>query len=446
MPVFILFIIVSAFLTAKHFFGVYADSDIFWHLKTGLDILRTRALLTTDPYSFQTSGLPWINHEWLAEVIFASFYSSFGTAGLLVLRGILLFSILISLSAHIGSSIISFLLLWFSSEMLAYFFPVQPALFSAFFFAYLMTIVWNLKISQFWLWTIPFVFALWANIHGGFVLGLGFLLVSTYKNPAKFWCFVGSVAATFLNPYGLDLYRYITQELLSSHAYNGFWLPMTPVQAALPILFGILALASFLKTQPARNFLSLGLVLVLVGASVKSQRIFPFLLIACLIFSAPFLMRLHLQKKIFTYPAMLFLILFSLLKSFDTYHQYGFALRIDHNRYPVKAIDFLTSHYTTGDIALPFDWGGFTLFHTAPDFKVSADGRHISLYTEELMRRNIEGIVHSDLDLFLKDIHPDFLLLPTAELLTMRANASKNFQKIYEDRTATLFKALSKER
>src|SRR5688572_26835224 len=47
-----------------------ADVDLWGHLRFGLDILETRSLHSVDPYSF-TSDRPWLNHEWLAEVVIA---------------------------------------------------------------------------------------------------------------------------------------------------------------------------------------------------------------------------------------------------------------------------------------------------------------------------------------------------------------------------------------
>ena len=38
-----------------------ADSDLWGHLRFGLDTIETHTLPSTDPYSF-TQDLPWINH------------------------------------------------------------------------------------------------------------------------------------------------------------------------------------------------------------------------------------------------------------------------------------------------------------------------------------------------------------------------------------------------
>src|SRR5438477_3959950 len=62
-----------------------ADPDIWGHLTFGHDILQTGCIRQQDRYSY-LSDRPWINHEWLAELIFASTYQASGPSGLVVLK------------------------------------------------------------------------------------------------------------------------------------------------------------------------------------------------------------------------------------------------------------------------------------------------------------------------------------------------------------------------
>ena len=47
-----------------------AQSDTWWLLRAGQDIVRTRAIPLVDTYSHTAAGLYWPNHEWLTEVLF----------------------------------------------------------------------------------------------------------------------------------------------------------------------------------------------------------------------------------------------------------------------------------------------------------------------------------------------------------------------------------------
>src|SRR5262245_41022496 len=62
-----------------------ADPDLWGHLRFGLDALASGQVIQTDRYSY-LSDRPWINHEWLAEVVFASIYRVAGPSGLVVLK------------------------------------------------------------------------------------------------------------------------------------------------------------------------------------------------------------------------------------------------------------------------------------------------------------------------------------------------------------------------
>src|SRR6185369_2096151 len=57
--------------------GTSADADLWGHLAFGRDIVRDHAVHASDPYSF-TSDRPWVNHEWLAEVIMWLCYAAGG--------------------------------------------------------------------------------------------------------------------------------------------------------------------------------------------------------------------------------------------------------------------------------------------------------------------------------------------------------------------------------
>jgi len=47
------------------------DPDLWWHIRVGEDILRTRHFPTTDSYSWTVAGNPWIAYEWLGEIALA---------------------------------------------------------------------------------------------------------------------------------------------------------------------------------------------------------------------------------------------------------------------------------------------------------------------------------------------------------------------------------------
>src|SRR5437868_10892667 len=60
------------------------DPDVWWHLRSGQLIVETHSIPHTDPFSFTRAGQPWIDHEWLSEVLIYGIYRAAGSTGLIV--------------------------------------------------------------------------------------------------------------------------------------------------------------------------------------------------------------------------------------------------------------------------------------------------------------------------------------------------------------------------
>jgi len=48
---------------------VPADSDTWWHLASGRYMVQEGRVPVTDPFSHTRSGMPWIDHGWLAQLL-----------------------------------------------------------------------------------------------------------------------------------------------------------------------------------------------------------------------------------------------------------------------------------------------------------------------------------------------------------------------------------------
>src|SRR5439155_24098982 len=63
--------------------------DFWWHLKTGELILEQGAVPRADPFSFTAGSAPWVDHEWLSQVLMHAGYVAVGPPGLVVLKAVL---------------------------------------------------------------------------------------------------------------------------------------------------------------------------------------------------------------------------------------------------------------------------------------------------------------------------------------------------------------------
>jgi hypothetical protein len=157
------------------------DGDTYWHIATGRWILQHRSIPSEDPFSHTMAGAAWTAQEWLSDVILALVHQAGGWTALVALTT-LAFAAAIALLTRA-------LLRWLE--------PVYAVLFAG--LAVLMTAghllarPHMLALPLIMLWTIELVHAseerrapawwmlplmtLWANMHGGFTLGIALALV-----------------------------------------------------------------------------------------------------------------------------------------------------------------------------------------------------------------------------------------------------------------------------
>ena len=197
------------------------DPDTLWHNTVGQWMLDHHAVPHTDIYSFTMRGHPWISMQWMAEVLYAEAYSLFGWAGPVVLAAAasaLTFALLAKfLSRRLsGSATLVFVaaaLALSAGHLLArphvLALPVMVAWVGG-----LIDAADRRAAPSFWL--LPLL-ALWANLHGGFILGIMLVApialdavvgaeAASRKSLALRWAAFGVAAliAGCCTPYGWD--------------------------------------------------------------------------------------------------------------------------------------------------------------------------------------------------------------------------------------------------
>ncbi|MBA4372524.1 MAG: hypothetical protein C0402_06635 [Thermodesulfovibrio sp.] len=171
------------------------DYDFWWHLATGRYIVETGSLPDSDPFTLVNNlkenqhvknplGMQFnLKQYWLAQVLFYKVYNSFGDAGMMILRGIMLLSMVVVVLASlirqkVGYFII-FPLLFCVHMNNFYYFGERPVLFTLLFsvVAFYLLEGYKLRPGRVIFALIPLML-LWANMHGGFILGI--ILIGTY--------------------------------------------------------------------------------------------------------------------------------------------------------------------------------------------------------------------------------------------------------------------------
>ncbi|KPG00047.1 hypothetical protein IP86_07935 [Rhodopseudomonas sp. AAP120] len=288
------------------------DPDTLWQITVGQWIIDHRAVPRVDVYSFTMAGQPWISTQWLAQVLLAASYALAGWAGPVVLAAASLALTLALLARALGARLRDSTTLVF---VLAAVMLMVPHMFAR-------PHVLAMPVMVAWVGGLiaaadrraapPLVLlplmALWANLHGGFVLGLVLIapigLDAALAAPAPArrslllrWIGFGVLAliASCANPYGWDALL-ASQRILSlggALATIGEWAPTNfsrigPLEVALLVGLG-LALWSGVTLPPLRIVMLLGLLHMALSATRNLEVL---ALLAPLILAAPLAQRI----------------------------------------------------------------------------------------------------------------------------------------------------------
>jgi hypothetical protein len=151
-----------------------ADTDLWWHLKTGEWILDTGQIPYVDLYTFTQPHQPWIDLHWGFQVVFATVHRLAGISGLVIVN-----SLVLTAAALVGwHATRQRLPPWLSGAIWALAAislngrSARPEIFSLLFLAAWLWLMERLDEHPRWTWWLPALQVLWINMHALFVLGL----------------------------------------------------------------------------------------------------------------------------------------------------------------------------------------------------------------------------------------------------------------------------------
>lgn len=410
----------SLFLVwAIHLVKPLFDNDFYWHLKTGCWIWDQRALPTVDPFSIppqveephRTQFM--LSSYWLFQLILAAFHKIAGVDGIILFRFILAtifiavfcrFSVkkkpVTALVAGIGIT-----------QILEMYFPERPQFISFVCCALLLsTLFTHLAARQRGILSllVPLCLTmlLWANTHGGFLLGVILLLYFLLAEAVKFMhpklepitgreyltlviSVCSAIFISLLNPNHIFSFEMIysyaeassiihTSTLENSNLYEYFNL-VGGTQPAVAICTYLFTLIIFLNSRDRTNITWIGLLLLLGGMGLLHFRYYAFFLIAAILFTIRHFDAI-VPGKVFERIVIVFLVMvvaLSLLRTprnLQTVSRYGW---IPAAYFPVKVCDYLVDHGIEGNLFTTLDWGGYVLWRVAPQRKIFIDGRHL---------------------------------------------------------------------
>ncbi len=160
---------------------ILSSPDLGWHLRAGERIIEERAIPDSDTFSSTRQGERWWVNQPLAEIVFYAVDHRFGGSGLVALRFLLALALFVLLhrsgrlagggSEVVTGGVLLLALLASASHMI-----LRPFLLSAVLLAATGLIVESYRREKGdRLALLPILFAVWAQIHPGFLYGVALL-------------------------------------------------------------------------------------------------------------------------------------------------------------------------------------------------------------------------------------------------------------------------------
>lgn len=384
--------------------GTTGDPDLWGHVRFGQDMLEHGAIRLPDPYSF-TSDQPWINHEWLAELLMALAFNQLGPAGLNLLRIAVIAGVLAavwSASRGIGDRRSVMLIAAAALGIYLRVHPVRPQMFSILMFAWLLTLLKRTddRRSLRPLVWIPAVMAAWVNLHGGWVVGIGFFvfwsLVRGLTNRDERAAIAGAVGAalgaTLINPYGLWMWYFLGETVRLERPMIADWQPLYTLPPLLWMfwLAGAVMLAIAARWTPREQWPRMGIVAALGIVAIRVSRLDAFFALAAVFLAASVLPKADpaLAPSPYARRSPVFAILFALClipMSFVVARRIAAVPVPSHLMPDANVAAYVRDARLSGDVLTWFDWGQYSIWHFGPELKVSMDGRRETVYSPEVV-------------------------------------------------------------
>jgi len=450
------------------------DSDTFWHLRAGERIVAERAIPLTDSFSHTFDGQPRTPHDWLGQVALYSTYQLLGDAGLALLTTALAVGgLAFSWKASEGGTYLRAFALFLCAAVAAAFWAARPQMFSFFLSALTLWIVYRYKRhDEDRLWLLPFVFALWVNLHGGWAIGAIILLgtaggeilnhllrsrsksVMSARKLIRFIVFSALAAAALLiNPVGFNmlLVPLDTFRLGALRLFINEWQPPDITQAhmmPLPVL--LLAVSGVMLARWRRwdwtEALTVGVSAYLALTAGRNVAFLAVTAAPVLTYHADALLTargwLTMREKRPTPAQTRLNWLIIGLVGLMAFAQITLTLSANNIRVqrarelPVAAVDALNESGAARELFNDYDWGGY-LIQYARAYPVFTDGR-TDLYGTDFLLRYADVIAAGESWRAVFDEYGIQTALLPPELPLTGALIESGWQTVYADNVAVL--------
>lgn len=461
-----------------------ADTDLWGHIFFGRVILSQHQWLFHAPFSYACPPGPrdWIVHDWLGNVLMALVYDASGVIGLKLAKFACVAAVMALLAlgaAETRASLaVQAIVLWVAAVALLPLMQIRTFLADDILFAALMIILARESYGRgARLWLVPPMFALWANLHGGFFVGLAAMGLFTAVRGAEALArgegmrdavrlaalTSAATLATLINPYGLRELIVVVQVV-----HNPFTLAHIAEFRSLPAV-----IADLYRThRPLFTFVCAGAIM---AATVTAFALAPraddlalFAISLLMIVGALYAVRNTAMAVIACYVPLcrhadLLVTRLRPARVGDTdgpsaiwrplhvgLAMLAVALVIRTGLLsrafpvvevkPAGAMAFMREHNLAGNLLCEFGWADYVIFHDSERFKIFIESIFEAYYPHQV-QSDFAAVYYAEPGAarVLDEYPNDFVLMPTGSPAYSLMMAQAGWRLIYRDPVAALF-------
>ncbi|MBN1471158.1 MAG: hypothetical protein JW925_05205 [Syntrophaceae bacterium] len=417
--------------------------DLWWQMAHGKYYLAHHTFrMDMSIFSWTPTDPTWIYNTCLGSIVTYLFYNALGGFGLWIMQWLIFLGVFLSFCFFLrlinqrldinGVTVIA--VIGFACSPSCRFY--KPELFSLLLFSWSVLIFFYFKITRkkFLLYIYPVIFAFWVNLHGAFLVGIVFLvltLIGEILNKIFFpresldteeLVYLGtaiaiSLAATLVNPYGINylwsLYPSIINTITFQNysglheefimAYQSLWQFLTHFSVkffsasftawimTIMILFILLLLIYDLIKKKSCDVALLIVSLALYWKGMETSRASYFFPVS--FFFIFFYLLIHRLKLKNIYDKVTIFSLFVFIFFFISISYMNIRYNVDYkwfgaeleNSEPIKEVAFLKKYRPEGMIFNDYAIGSYLLWALYPDYKVFIDPRGGLLYKNQVL-------------------------------------------------------------
>ena len=456
---------------------VPADTDTWWHLRSGQYIVENQTIFTADPFSHTHYGQEWMYPK-LAQVFWYGLFAGAGWIGMsmgLALWVTGAFALVWQVTP--GNLYIRAFVILLGVVTSALTWVARPQMISFLFAALTLLLLERYKrVGSRWIFVLPLLVILWVNMHGGYAIA--FMLVGVYlvgealnrltkhsSDPVLSWQQIGilfgiaivSFLVVTINPHGWQMWLYpfktvgigalrdFIQEWRSPNFHATMTWPFIIMFLLTITVMGFtsrytdwvdllqVSLWTVWSLFAVRNIGMYGLLTVPLLARYTDAAVGKYLPVPGKSFIG--------RQSVMVYLNWLLLILvvLAVLIQINATLLPLSTMEPEQEIVPAKAVQFIQNKKPSGPLFNSYNWGGYLIYKLLPDYPVYIDGR-TDLYEDKFMQRYIRVMAANEgWEQTLDEDGINLVLIERSSILAKFLEKNLEWEKIYEDNMAVIY-------